>query len=64
MNNKGDKGSPWRSHLELEKKLEASPLIKTENQTMEMQKKIHLLYLLGKPIFSRIAISNSQEMWS
>jgi len=55
MNNKGDKGSPCLRPLELEKKPDASPLIRIEKRTMEIQKEIHFLHLLGNPIFSRIA---------
>jgi len=61
MNNKGDKGYSCRSPLELEKKPEASPLIKTEYLNVEMQKEIHFLHLSGKPIFLRMVNRKSQE---
>jgi len=51
MNYEGDKGSPCLRPLKLEKKLDASPLIKIEKHTIEIQKEIHFLHLLGKPIF-------------
>ena len=38
MNNKGERGSPWRSSLEAEKKPLASPLMTTEKQTVHMQR--------------------------
>jgi len=37
MNNKGAKGSPCLRPLELGKRLDASPLIKIEKRTVEMQ---------------------------
>ena len=61
---KGIKGHFDEAFSNLRKKPEAPLLIKTEKWTLEMQKKIELLHLLGKPIFSRMGITNSQETWS
>jgi len=64
MNNRGDKGSPCLRSLELEKKPEGLLIIKIEKQTVDMQKEIHFLHLVGNLIFSRISKRKFQETWS
>ena len=55
-NYKGDNGSPYLIPLELSKKPRGVPLMRMENLTVEMQKKIHLLHNCNKTLLVCISL--------
>ena len=63
-NRSGERGSLWRSPLELPKKSLGEPFIKIENLTMEIQNRIHFLHFSEKPQRCNIYIRKSQLTWS